>query len=89
MNNNTTRPYTFGNFTGQTPRMANVIFAIFATLTTVAAFIVASDPGIPDAIKVRAIVYIKAADLLALGIAKAFGYSEPPKQETPPEGPAN
>jgi len=56
-----------------TPQWAKWMFRITITLTTVAAFIIASDPGIPDDIKVRITVYLKGLDMLVLGISKMFG----------------
>ena len=56
-----------------TPRWANIILLLTITLTTVAAFVVASDPGIADAIKVRIGVYLKGFDMLIAGVSRLFG----------------
>lgn len=65
--------------TSKTPQWANVFFYIFLTLTTAATFIVASDPAIPDALKVRIGIYLKGLDFVALAISKMFGVQvEPP-----------
>lgn len=56
-----------------TPLWAKWVFRVFALLTLAASFIVASDPGIPDEIKVRIIVYLKGADMLVLGLSKLAG----------------
>lgn len=66
---------TFGlNQAGNpTPLWARWIFRVFAILTTAAVFIIASDPAIPDALKVRIGVYLKGADMVVLGLANMFG----------------
>jgi len=62
-----------------TPKWANIILMITIVITTVAAFVVASDPGIADAVKVRIGVYLKGFDMLIAGISRLFGI-ELPKQ---------
>jgi hypothetical protein len=60
-----------------TPRWANIILLLTITLTTVAAFVVASDPGIADAVKVRIGVYLKGFDMLIAGVSRLFGIELP------------
>ncbi len=55
------------------PLWAKWIFRGTLLLTSVATFIIASDPGIPDALKVRIGVYLKALDLLMYGLSKMVG----------------
>jgi hypothetical protein len=62
-----------------TPKWANVALGLTIVLTTVAAFVVASDPGISDAIKVRITVYLKGVDMLVLGVSRLFGIELPAK----------
>lgn len=56
-----------------TPLWAKWVFRVFIILTTAATFVIASDPGIPDELKVRIGVYMKGCDLLILGASKLFG----------------
>ena len=58
-----------------TPQWAKWMFRILILLTTIVTFIIASDPKIPDELKVRIGVYLKGADMFVLGIAKMFGVS--------------
>ncbi|TWF38861.1 hypothetical protein FHW36_10684 [Chitinophaga polysaccharea] len=65
--------------TTKTPAWANIAFYVVLTLTTAATFVVASDPAIPDDLKVRVGIYLKAFDFVSLGISKMFGVTvEPP-----------
>lgn len=57
----------------QTPMWAKWMFRIVFILTTAATFVIASDPGIPDALKVRIGVYLKGFDMLVFGFSKLFG----------------
>ncbi|SEV89032.1 hypothetical protein SAMN05428988_0169 [Chitinophaga sp. YR573] len=57
----------------ETPKWSKWMFRITIILTTVAAFVIAADPGIPDIIKVRIGVYLKGLDMLVLGFSKMFG----------------
>ena len=66
----------FGAITSETPVWAKWMFRVFMTLTTVAAFIVASDPAIADEVKIRVGIYLKAADMLVFGFSKMFGVVE-------------
>jgi hypothetical protein len=67
--------------TNTTPKWANVILVLTIMLTTVAAFVVASDPGIADAVKVRIGVYLKGFDMLIAGISRLFGIELPTKDQ--------
>lgn len=66
---------TFGlpSLTKQTPEWAKWVFRFTFVFTTVAAFVVSADPGIPDPLKVRIGVYLKAFDMLIYGVSKLFG----------------
>lgn len=55
------------------PAWATWMFRITLLLTSVIVFVIASDPGIPDDLKVRISVYLKALDLLIFGFSKMFG----------------
>ena len=59
-----------------TPLWAKIVFRIFVLLTTVATFIIAAEPAIADALKVRIGVYLKGADLFLLGVVQLFGHSK-------------
>ena len=56
-----------------TPMWARWVFRVFAILTTVATFIVSSDPSIEKETVIRIIVYLKGADMLILALANMFG----------------
>lgn len=64
----------------ETPQWALWMFRITIILTTVATFIIASDPAISDDLKVRIGVYLKGLDMIVLGFSKLFGV-EPEKVE--------
>lgn len=55
------------------PKWASWLFRSTAIITTVLILVVASDPGIPDEIKIRAGVYLKGLDMLVLGFSNMFG----------------
>lgn len=63
-----------------TPMWARWAFRITAMITTAACFVVAGDPGIPDILKVRILLYLKGMDMVVLGLSKMFGV-EPDKKE--------
>lgn len=65
--------FGISQLTKTTPGWAHWAFAIVATLTTIATFIVSSDPGIPAPVVVRIIVYLKGLDMFVLALAKMFG----------------
>jgi len=69
---------TFDALVSETPNWAKWMFRIFILLTTIATFIIASDPKMPDELKVRIGVYLKGADMFVLGISKMFGITEVP-----------
>lgn len=56
-----------------TPLWAKWVFRGFAIVTTAAAFVISGDPGIPDELKVRILLYLKGGDMLILGLTKLFG----------------
>lgn len=68
----------------ETPMWAKWMFRIVALITTAAAFVVAGDPGIPDPIKVRVLLYLKGFDMLILGFSKLFGMQPEEKTEEQP-----
>lgn len=61
------------HITKETPMWATWMFRIIFALTTVAIFVVASDPAILDATKVRIGVYLKAFETLIFTLSKMFG----------------
>lgn len=65
----------------ETPMWATWVFRIVFVLTGVATFVVASDPGIPNEIKLRVAVYLKALDMAVLGMSKLFGVQVQEDQE--------
>lgn len=73
----TTSPiFSPSNINSQTPPWANAAAFIVSLLTTVAIFVIASDPGIPDELKVRLGIYLKGFDMFVLGLSKFFKISE-------------
>lgn len=66
---------TFGvpSLTRKTPMWAKWMFRITFIATTVAAFVIASDPAIADELKVRLSVYMKGMDMFIFGLSKLFG----------------
>lgn len=56
-----------------TPQWATWTFRIVFILTTVATFIIASDPAIPDQIKVRVGVYLKGLDMGVWALGRFIG----------------
>ncbi len=62
-----------------TPVWASWMFRIVFVLTTALTFIIASDPTIPDELKVRIGVYLKGFDMVIYSISKMFGVD--PKSE--------
>lgn len=63
----------FGAVNSPTPNWANWAFGGVAVLTTVIAFVIASDPALSNEFKIRAGVYLKGFDLLILGLSNMFG----------------
>lgn len=63
----------FGAISQPTPIWAKWFFRGTLIVTSVVVFTLASDPGIPDEVKIRATVYLKALDLLVFGFSKMFG----------------
>ena len=60
-----------------TPMWATWIFRIVFLLTTTATFIIASDPAIPDALKVRIGIYLKGLDFVIWGLGRFIGVEKP------------
>jgi hypothetical protein len=69
--------------TRKTPEWAKWTFRVVFILTTVATFIIASDPAINDALKVRIGVYLKGLDMLIYGVSKLFGEDIKPDTDKP------
>ena len=69
----TVRPFTAKAIVSETPQWAKWMFRVVFAITTVAAFIIAADPSIPDDTKVRVGVYLKGIDMLVFTISKMFG----------------
>lgn len=59
--------------TKPTPTWATWAFRIVLILTTAATMIIASDPAIPDAMKVRIGVYLKGLDFIVWGVSRMLG----------------
>ena len=59
--------------TKQTPLWASWMFRTVFILTTVATFIIAGEPTIDDATKVRIGVYLKGLDMAIYSFSKMFG----------------
>lgn len=59
--------------TKPTPKYATWIFRVVFVLTTAATFVIASDPAIPDDLKVRIGVYLKGLDMIVWGIGRFLG----------------
>jgi hypothetical protein len=68
--------FGLNQLSNRTPKWAKQAFYITAALTTVATFIVSSDPGIPANITSRIIVYLKGLDMLVLVLSKMFGLQQ-------------
>lgn len=68
-----------------TPMWATWIFRIVFLLTTTATFIIASDPAIPDALKVRIGIYLKGLDFVIWGFGRFIGVEKPSIE--PPSNP--
>ena len=56
-----------------TPKWATWTFRIIFVLTTCATFIIAGDDAIPNDLKVRLGVYLKALDMAIYSISKIIG----------------
>lgn len=69
---NTTK-FGISQVLNKTPNWAIWMFRIVFILTTVATFVIASDPSISDDLKVRIGVYLKGLDMLIFSISKLFG----------------
>ena len=69
----TVRPFTAKATVSETPQWAKWMFRVVFAITTVAAFIIAADPSIPDDTKVIVGVYLKGIDMLVFTISKMFG----------------
>jgi len=67
-----------------TPMWAKWMFRVVFILSGVAVFIVAGDPAIPDATKVRIGVYLAGLDRAVFGLSKLFGIEVSQRQEEQP-----
>jgi hypothetical protein len=56
-----------------TPMWATWVFRIVFLLTTAATMIIAGESAIPDDLKVRIFLYMKALDAIVWGIGRALG----------------
>ena len=65
--------------TQPTPLWASWMFRIVFILTTAATFVIAGEPTIDDATKVRIGLYLKGFDMVVYGVSKMFGID--PKEE--------
>lgn len=65
-----------------TPSWVTWCFRVIFVLTTVATFIIAADPSIPDDLKVRIGVYLKGLDMTVWGLGKFVGIE---KEQSQPE----
>ena len=61
------------DFTAQTPDWAKWVFRVFAIVTTVLSFWVASTGLIIQSHKVEWVLILKSADMLILALANSFG----------------
>lgn len=61
------------SFTNPTPAWATWVFRGVFLLTTAATIIIAAEPHIPDDVKVRIGVYMKAFDFVIWGLGKGIG----------------
>lgn len=55
------------------PKWATWLFRIVFLLTSVAVFLVANEPSVPDTLKVRIAVWLKALDVFVWGIGRGLG----------------
>lgn len=67
---------TVASFTLPTPLWATIVFRIVFCLTTAATMIITAEPSIPDALKVRIFLYMKAADFVIWFMGKSIGVSK-------------
>ncbi len=71
------------SFTKPTPMWENWVFRITFILTGLAIFVIAGDPAIDDATKVRIGVYLKALDTLIWTMSKSLGVEISRNFDTP------
>lgn len=64
------------SFRKPTPAWATWVFRIVFLLTTAAAIVISSEPGITDHIKVKLGVYLKAIDFVIWGIGRGIGVTK-------------
>lgn len=67
---------TVFSFRKPTPAWATWVFRIVFLLTTATTIIISADPHIPDQMKVKLGVYLKAIDFVIWGIARGLGVSK-------------
>lgn len=65
--------FGFGQLTNDTPTWAKNALKLTIVLTSVATFIIATDTEIAPKLALRIGVYLKALDLLVLGVSRLFG----------------
>lgn len=76
MANEKTTFATMTAITSKTPIWAKWMFRSVFILTTVAAFIITSEPAISDETKVRVMIYLKGLDMAIYGFSKLFGVKQ-------------
>lgn len=57
----------------ESPKWVKLLFGIIILLTTATTFLIASEPRIPNELKVEIGVYIKTFEIIFFGISKMFG----------------
>lgn len=68
--------FGFDQLVNETPLWAKWSFRVTLLLVAVATFIIAADPAITDAVKVRINVYLEALTMTVYGLSKMFGISD-------------
>jgi hypothetical protein len=69
------------SFTKPSPIAATWAFRIVFLLTTAATIIITAEPNIPNDLKVRIFLYMKAGDFVVWGIARGLGVDKSQFQE--------
>jgi len=78
----TTTTFGIPSLSKATPAWAKWSFRVTFLLTTVATFIIAGDPSIPDDTKVRIGVYLKGLDMFIYGLSKMVGVEVKEESDT-------
>lgn len=63
-----------------TPQWANYTFRVVLLFTTAATMIIAADPSIPDALKVKIGIYLKGFDFVVWGLSRMIGVDIKPEE---------